>query len=406
MSNEWLETFNEFQMLVEEQEKYRNQCLNLVAAESRTSPLVERIVGSDFSRRYSSPGVYAGDKVFLPAYELTLKLMRELFQAEYISIRPATGNLAVLAIITGLTKPGDTTLKVGDEHGGYPIRLADWAGIKVVPFDFDFERLNIRTQEAIDQVHRLRPSLIIFGASEFLYPHPVREISAAARETGAIVAYDGSHVMGLIAGGQFQDPLREGADVLYGSTHKTFPGPQRGMIATNNLELFERINQVLMPPPFLLSCYHLNTVIGLGAAAAEMLAFGHEFASQIVRNSQALVGGLLDNGVPVLTAEYGGSQSHQVILENGGFVSPEGVRIKEKLEDCGILADAVVRIGTQEVTRLGMQETEMELIASLIADVIEERRRTADISKEIQALASTFQRVQFTSEIGGVAEAK
>jgi glycine hydroxymethyltransferase len=404
MPSNWQEIINQFQTIVKEQESYRNQSLNMVAAESRTSPLVEQIVGSDFSRRYSSPGVYAGDKVFLPAYERTLSLMKELFRGEFISIRPATGNLAVLAILTGLTKPGDTILKVGDEHGGYPVRLADWAGVRVVPFSFEFERLNIRSQEAIEQVRSLRPSLVIFGASEFLYPHPVREISAIAHETGAIVAYDGSHVMGLISGGQFQDPLGEGADMLYGSTHKTFPGPQRGMIATNNGELFERISQVLMPPPFLLSCYHLNTVVGLGAAAAEMLAFGHQFATQIVRNSQALAEGLLDNGVPVLTSQYGSTQSHQVILENGGFVSPEGVRIKERLEACGILADAVVRIGTQEVTRLGMREAEMWIVASLIADVIKERRPDEAIRKEVCALASSFQSVHFTFEVEQAAD--
>jgi glycine hydroxymethyltransferase len=405
MPNEWLETYREFQKIAEEQENYRNRCLNMVAAESRTSALVEQIVGSDFSRRYSAPGVYAGDKVFLPAYERTLLLMKELFQAEYLSIRPATGNLAVLAVLTGLTKPGDTILKVGDAHGGYPIRLADWGGIRVVPFAFDFERLNIRTEAAIDQVRSLRPTMVMFGASEFLYPQPVREIAAVAHEIDAIVAYDGSHVMGLIAGGQFQDPLREGADILYGSTHKTFPGPQRGVIATNTPDLFERINQVLQPPPFLLSCYHLNTVIALGAAAAEMLAFGPQFASQIVQNSQALAKGLLDNGVPVLTAEYGSSQSHQVILENGGFVSPEGIRIKEQLEACGILADAVVRIGTQEVTRLGMREVEMGLIASLIADVIQKRRSSADIQEEVGRFASTFQQVHFSFEVAEAADA-
>lgn len=302
MTAEWQALVEQIRQIVDDHHVYRRSSLNMVAAESMTSRLVEHIVGSDFSRRYSSPGIYAGDKHFLAAYELTLNLMGRLFKADYVSVKPVTGNLAVLAVLTVFTKPGDKAMKVGDQNGGYPIRLADWAGVKIVPFPFDFERLNIRTAEAVEQVYQVRPALVIFGASEFLYPHPVREITAAAHEVGAVVAYDGSHVMGLIAGGEFQDPLREGADVLFGSTHKTFPGPQRGMIATNDKGLMERISNVLAPPPFLLSCYHLNTVVALGVAAAEMLAFGREYAAQIVRNSQALAQGLLDNDVPVFTA--------------------------------------------------------------------------------------------------------
>ena len=396
MTTNYKDIINKIRQVVEDNDTYRRSSLNMVAAETFTSPQVDAIVGSDFAHRYSSPGVYAGDKYYLPANELVLQLMSQLFKAEYVNIKPATGNLTVLAILTGLTKPGDKIMKVGDTNGGYPIRLADWAGVKIVPFPFDFERLNIRTDEAIEQVYKERPTLVIFGASEFLYPHPVREVAAAAHKVGAVVAYDGSHVMGLIAGGEFQDPLREGADVLFGSTHKTFPGPQRGMIATNDKGLMERISNVLSAPPFLLSCYHLNTVVALGVAAAEMLAFGREYAKQIVSNSQALAQSLLNNDVPVFTASNGCTQSHQVILENGGFVSPEGVRFKDSMERCGILADAVVRIGTQEVTRQGMRENEMRFIARLIAEAIQERRPEGEIRDDVKMLASAFQRVHFS----------
>jgi len=401
-SQEWQSASVRLQQLVAQHEQYRRQSLNMVAAESATTSAVETIVGSDLSRRYSSPGVYAGDKYFLPAQELAIDLMKRLFRAEYASLKPPTGNLAVLAVVTGLTKPGDKIMKVGDTHGGYPIRLADWAGVKIVPFAFDFDRLNIQTEAAVEQVRRERPALVIFGASEFLYPHPVRAIAAAAHEVGAVVAYDGSHVMGLIAGGQFQDPLREGADLLYGSTHKTFPGPQRGVILTNEGSLLERISQVLLPPPFLLSCFHINTVVAVGVAAAEMLAFGREYAAQVVRNSQALARGLQDSGLPVFTAAHGFTKSHQVILENGGFVSPEGVRIKEAMERCGILADAVVRIGTQEVTRLGMREAEMSHIASLIADAALGRRTEAEISADVLVLASRHPMPKFTFDAEGL----
>jgi glycine hydroxymethyltransferase len=397
MSN-WKDSVDQIRSMVENHHTFRRSCLNMVAAENVTSPMVEHIVGSDFSRRYSSPGVYAGDTYFLPAYELALSLLRTLFHVEYINIKPATGNLTVIAIVTALAKPGDTIMKVADDHGGYPIRLAKWAGIEILPLPFDFDRLNVCTEKACEQIRKVRPKLVLLGASEFLYPHPVRELAQAAHEVGAVLAYDGSHVMGLIAGSQFQDPITEGADVLYGSTHKTFPGPQRGMIATNNREIMERIGEVLSPPPFLLSCYHLNSTVALGIAATEMLAFGKDYANQIVRNSQALAHGLLNQGVPIFTSKYGCSQSHQVILDNGGFVSPLGVQYKQRMEACGILADAVVRIGTQEQTRLGMGESEMHQVAKLIADAILERRPQAEIRSDVRDMARRFQTLHFSFE--------
>jgi len=396
MDNEWFNRYQEIQKIVEEHHKYRRTCLNMVAAETVTSQLVECILGSDLSRRYSSPGVYAGDKHFRKVYELTLGLLSKLFGAEYINIKPVTGNLAVMAILTGLAEPGDKIIKVGDQHGGYPIRLAEWANVEIIPFAFDFERMNINTIKAKEQIIQNRPNLVVMGASKFLYPHPVRELAEVAHEVGATVVYDGSHVMGLIAGGEFQDPLKEGADVLYGSVHKTFPGPQRGMIATNNKALMEQISHVLAPPPFLLSCHHLNSAAALGVAAAEMLAFGHQYANQVVRNSRVLAKALLDNDIKVFSAEDSGcTQSHQVILENGGAMSEQGHLIKRRMENCGIIADSIVRIGTQEVTRLGMGEDEMRKIGSLIADVILSRRSVSAIHEDVRALAEAYQSLHF-----------
>ena len=394
----WQSSAEQILSMVRNHHNHRRTSLNMVAAENVTSRFVERIVGSDLSRRYSSPGVYAGDTYFLQAYEFTLSLLRTLFGAEYVNIRPATGNLAVIAVLTSLTRPGSKVMKVSDAHGGYPIRLAGWAGVEILPLPFDFERLNIRTEEACEEIRRVRPDLILLGASEFLYPHPVRELAETAHQVGAILAYDGSHVMGLIAGGEFQNPLAEGADVLYGSTHKTFPGPQRGMIITNNPKIIKEVDHVLDPPPFLLSAFHLNTVAALGVAAAEMLAFGKDYAQQIVRNSKALAQGLLEQGIPVFTSKWGSTCSHQVILENGGFVSPLGVEYKKRMEACGIFADAVVRIGTQEQTRLGMTEKQMHVIAKLIADAIYERRSLKTLRSEVEGLAAIFQTLDFAFE--------
>lgn len=386
--------------LTEKHHAWRRSCLNLVAAECATSPLVEALLASDFSRRYSCEGVYAGDKYFVHIYEIVRELAKSLFGVKYVELRPISGNLTVLACIAGLTRPGDTIVTVDPSHGGYPIRIADWAGINSVYHPFDCQRMNIRIEEAREKILEVRPALVVFGASEFLFPHPVSGLAQACHEVGATIYYDGSHVMGLIAGAQFQDPLSEGADVLAGSTHKTLPGPQRGVILTNNQTIYERTGNVLDSPPFLQSCYHLNTLVAMGVALAECAEFGRQFASQIVKNAQALARALDREGVPVLAGEHGYTMSHQVILENDGFASPKGWDISAKLEKCGILSDVGVRLGVQEVTRLGMQEVEMEETASLIADVIRDRRPAEAVRDDVRVLASNYRKILFSFQDG------
>ena len=386
--------------LTEKHHAWRRSCLNLVAAEAATSPLVETLLASDFSRRYSSKGVYAGDKYFVQIYEIVTELAKSLFGAKYAELRPVTGNMTVLACVTGLTQPGDTIMTIGPIYGGYPLRMAEWAGISVIYHPFDPVRMNIKVEQAYDKILTVRPTLIVFGASEYLFPHPVEALAEAAREVGATIYYDGSHVMGLIAGSEFQDPFSEGANLLAGSTHKTLPGPQRGLILTNDEEIYEKISNVFDSPPFLQSCYHLNTLVALGVALAECKQFGQQFATQIVKNARALAKALDEEGVSVLAAEYGYTRSHQVILENEGFASPRGFEIKAKLEECGILVDAVVRLGVQEVTRLGMKEAEMQQIASLIADVIQERRPTDKVREDARGLAANHRKMHFSFQDG------
>jgi len=118
---------------------------------------------------------------------------------------------------------------VSPDDGGYPINL-EKLGRKPLYFSFNKEEMNIEVKKAKELILKEKPKLIIFGQSLFLFPHPVKELSEVAEKIGATITYDGSHVLGLIAGGVFQDPLREGAQILFGSTHKTFPDPQGGII--------------------------------------------------------------------------------------------------------------------------------------------------------------------------------
>lgn len=382
--------------LTQEHHAWRRSCLNMISSESLTSPLVEALLASDFSRRYSSNQFYAGNRYYLSIAEIVEDLAKRAYKAKYIELRPATGNMTLMGVVCGLTKPGDKLTQPDPQWGGYAFRMAEWAKIRVVYYPHDEESLDIILQGACDVIQQIRPQLVIVGASELMFSYPLRELSGIAHDVGAVVYYDGSHVMGLILGGYFQKPFDEGADVLAGSTHKTIFGSQRGVIATNREDVYQRIAKVFDSPPFLVSCYHLNTLVALGAALAEMLEFGGAYADQVIRNAVALARTLDLRGVKLRGTARGFTQSHQVILNCGPLGSPEAQAMKVRLEQAGIIADQVVRFGVQELTRLGMKEGEMHQAANLIADVIQETRPLDAVRADVTELASCFQQIQYS----------
>jgi glycine hydroxymethyltransferase len=196
--------------------------------------------------------------------------------------------------------------------------------------------------------------------------------------------------MGLIAGGQFQDPLREGACALFGSTHKSFFGPQGGIILADK-EHGETIKSKIYPA--FVDNAHWNRIAALTLALAEMQKFGEPYAKQIVHNSKVLAKALHDYGFPVVCEQLGFTRSHQVILDYGGYKN--GRKIAEKLQRANIIADCVVRIGTCEVTRRGMKDNEMLKVAELIKRTIVDEEKPESIKKDVARLCAEFQKAEY-----------
>ena len=307
----------------------------------------------------------------------------------------------MLAALAALTGPGDTVMTTAPQDGGYPLALAPRMGLRVVHHVFDVHRQNLAVDATRERILRERPRLVMFGASEYLFAHPVAELAAAAHAVGATVCYDGAHPLGLIAGGAFHDPLADGADVLLGSTNKTFFGPHRGIVLVrDDPTIFERLQAVITTPPVLQSTHHTNTAVALTVALAETDAFGAAYASAVVANAQALANALDRRGVPVLAMAHGGTRSHQVIIPADGFCAPGSVRLQHRLAKAGILADCVVRFGTQQVTRLGMGPTEMDVIGDLIARVYHDAGggSVEVVRDEARTLARAFRTVGYCFE--------
>jgi aminomethyltransferase len=257
-------------------------------------------------------------------------------------------------------------------------------------------------------LEKYRPELVIFGRSMTLHKEPVKEIRDMVDGMGlpTVLMYDMAHVLGL-AGPHFQEPFKEGADLVTGSTHKTFFGTQRGVVGANvRLEdeswaLWQAIQRRAFPGS--VSNHHLGTLLGLLMAAYEMNAFKDAYQRQVLANARALAKALHETGLDVAgDAAMGYTETHQVILEVGYARGPE---IAQRLEDNNIIvnyqagpteegftASGALRMGVAEMTRFGMQEADMGTVAQLIHDVVADQRQVKD---EVIALRSGFQEMHF-----------
>ena len=205
------------------------------------------------------------------------------------------------------------------------------------------------------------------------------EIQDACREVGAAIFFDGSHVLGLIAGGQFQNPLDEGADLLAGSTHKTYFGPQRGIVVArgHDEDWWKPLDRAVFPG--VTSNHHLFSLPSLWAASLEVREFGRAYAADVVRNAQAFAAALDSRGFHVAAKELGYTRSHQVAVDVGELGG--GRDVSRRLCDEGIVTNMNllpgeprknarnprgIRLGVQEMTRFGMGEAEMDRIAELM----------------------------------------
>ena len=323
------------------------------------------------------------------------KIAREIFEADWASLRPLSGHMADMIMVSTLVKPGGSILTVDPANGGYP-GLSDQGGyptfvnVRNLYFPFDSERMNIDLEKSRAFIETEKPSLVVFGQSYFLFPHPVKDLVQTCRSAGSRVAFDGSHVLGLIAGGEFQKPLAEGAELLLGSTHKSLFGPQGGIIlGMKSAETEVRGRQF----PGLVDNAHWNRIAALTSALDESRRNGGKYAATVIANAKALGRALDEGGVPVKCSDYGFTASHQIFLDITGEQDIE--RLTGRLEAANIIVDRGIRLGTCEATRRGMKPRDMERIAELIVrvykgeELAKVRRAATKIRGEFRALLYT-----------------
>lgn len=395
--------------------------LPMIASENIISPMVRKATNSDLHGRYAEglPGkrYYQGCDDFDDIESLGIKLAKQVFNANFVNIQSISGTVSNIAALKALTNPGDKISAVSTADGGHISHARMGAvglrGLDLHTYPWDEARMEPDVDAACAMIRDLEPKLALVGQSVFLFPTPLREMSDAAHEVGAKVMYDGAHVLGLIAGGQFQDPLREGADVMTGSSHKTFPGPQGGfMISDTDDEKFQRkLNSAIFPGTN--SSYHLHHVAGKVVALAECAEFGANYAADIVANAKAFAEAMAAEGFDVLAEERGFTASHQILTRHGEQDSGAGAKAARLLEDAGIITNmnmlpgdtkamtpSGLRLGVQELTRVGMGVDEMGVVASLYARVLLKAEDPSSVKRDVRDLKGEHQTVHYCFDEG------
>lgn len=383
---------------------YREGCLNLIASENFSSEKVRSYLGGDFGNRYGCYATmnpeereYTGNKYIHEFEMITHELVKEIFQAKHVDLRPIGGHMAGMSVVLALLEPGDLVIEVSLKDWGHglvgpmcQVRQFDET-IKVEYMVFNEDRA-VDVEKLKKQTLEKKPKMIIFGGSGTLFAEPIKELREIADREGIILAYDASHVTGLIASGVFPNPLKEGADIMFGSTHKSFPGPQGGFVVSNSAELIEKVGNTLSPS--LVTSHHLNRLPALAVSMLEMKEYGEEYGKQIVKNSKALAEALAEHGFNVLGAKRGYTDSHLLLVDVGQYADAAPGK---HLERAKILCSddfsgnsPEIRIGTPEATRRGMKEEEMKMIAVFFKRVLIDKEEPESIAKDVEAFSRRF----------------
>lgn len=402
--------------------KWFENSIPLIASENVPSPAVREAIISDFGNRYAEgwPGerVYAGCTYIDDVEVECMKLAQKLFKAEFADVRPISGVVANLAIYSAFSEPGDIMLAPSIPAGGHishgkkehsgTAGLVHGLDIEFYPFDAEEMTIDVdKTKKKLKELEKSKklPKIAMFGGSLFLFPHPVKELADFLKSYGIHINYDAAHVAGLIAGNQFQDPIREGADTITMSTHKTLFGPQGGLVLG-----FKKHADVIKKAMFpgLTSSHHIHHMAAKAITFAESLEFGKDYARQVIKNAKILAEGLSDAGFNVLGEKRGFTESHQIAVNVLEY--SDGGKVEAELEKANIIVNRQlipgdikagrnyfhpggIRLGVSEITRIGMKQSEMKEIALFIKQVVIDKKDPKKLVRKIKSFRKDYQKV-------------
>ena len=385
----------------------QRQNIELIASENIVSPAVMAAMGSVLTNKYAEgyPGhrYYGGCQYVDQVEQIAIDRTCKLFGAKYANVQPHSGAQANLAVYFALLNVGDTVMGMDLSQGGH---LTHGSPVNMSGKNYNFVSYGVSAEDGrIDyaalakQVAKVRPKLLVAGASAYPRAIDFEKLAEIAHGYGAMLMVDMAHIAGLVAGGQHQSPVPY-ADVVTTTTHKTLRGPRGGLILTNNEYVIKRINSAIFPGT---QGGPLEHVI-----AAKAVCFGEalkpefkEYARKIVENAKALEAELTARGVKLVS---GGTDNHLLLID----LTDEdctGKELEHNLDEVHITANkntvpgekrspfvtSGVRIGTPAVTTRGMGPGEMKVIADCIADcVFDFANKKDEVASKVEELTKKF----------------
>ena len=385
----------------------QRQNIELIASENIVSPAVMAAMGSVLTNKYAEgyPGhrYYGGCQYVDQVEQIAIDRACKLFGAKYANVQPHSGAQANLAVYFALLNVGDTVMGMDLSQGGH---LTHGSPVNMSGKNYNFVSYGVSAEDGrIDyaalakQVAKVRPKLLVAGASAYPRAIDFEKLAEIAHGYGAMLMVDMAHIAGLVAGGQHQSPVPY-ADVVTTTTHKTLRGPRGGLILTNNEYIIKRINSAIFPGT---QGGPLEHVI-----AAKAVCFGEalkpefkEYARKIVENAKSLEAELTTRGVKLVS---GGTDNHLLLID----LTDEdctGKELEHNLDEVHITANkntvpgekrspfvtSGVRIGTPAVTTRGMGPDEMKVIADCIADcVFDFANKKDEVASKVEELTKKF----------------
>ncbi|MFA6303971.1 MAG: serine hydroxymethyltransferase [Legionella sp.] len=415
------DTFSEMQDLllglIHSTQNWRaTHCINLVAAESPMSALARSVLSSDLSMRTAGGHIGEGYRYFMGTHfidqieSIGHELLKKLFDCNYCEHRLLGGTQSCQVVYSALTSQNNTIISVMPQHGGDSSNciqsMPGLLGLKIIPMPFLPDQTTIDLQQLECLVSQHSPKLISIGFSVCLFEQPLAAIRGIATQYNAQVFYDASHELGLIAGKCFANPFACGVDVVSGSTGKTFSGPQGGLLLWDKQQLTKPLVSTVFPN--FVGTYQLNRVAALTVTALEFSEYGESYMGQVVKNAKALAIYLNELGISIFAKEKNYTQTHQVLINaekyGGGF------NAAKRLESCNIIGNHVnlpgdtchdfpqvrgLRLATTEMTRRGLKEPHMKIIAELIYRALETKESSTQLATEVSRFSHEFQNIYY-----------
>jgi glycine hydroxymethyltransferase len=399
------------QLIQHNQQIHQRDCFNLNPASNVMNPRAEAMLASGLGTRASLG--YPGDKyeMGLQAIEhievIAAELAAQVFDASFAEVRVASGAMANLYGFMATCKPGDSIIAPPASIGGHVTHHLDGCaglyGLKIHESPVSPDGFTVDIDGLRQLALQIKPRLITVGGSLNLFEHPVSDVRAIADEVDAHVLFDAAHQCGVIAGKQWANPLDLGAHLMTMSTYKSLGGPAGGLLVTNDAGIAQKVDAIAFPG--MTANFDAAKSAALAVTMLDWKEHGSAYAGAMITCAQQFAEHLASNDIPVFRTQNGFTRSHQFAVQASRFGG--GQTASRHIEKAGFLACGIglpidtvdddlngLRIGTPEIVRWGMTESEMPELAKLLARALT-NDSPASIAPEVAELRQQFQTVHF-----------